>query len=91
MILLNYIPFQMGTSLKGKNLLPLWAVLYSMENHFYHIKWPLLNVTFFITHVGNLRNGCYANAEVKILRQWVSGWIKIKEVIFNGTNFKPKE
>ena len=27
-----------------------------MENHFYHIKWPPLNVTIFITHVRNLRN-----------------------------------
>ena len=32
-----------------------------MENHFYHIKWPPLNVTIFITHVRSLRNGCYAN------------------------------
>ena len=26
----------------------------------YHIRWPPLNVTIFITHVRNLRNGCYA-------------------------------
>ena len=32
-----------------------------MENHSYHIKWPPLNSTVFITHVRNLRNGCYAN------------------------------
>ena len=32
-----------------------------MENHFYHIKWPPLNVTIFITHVRNVRNGSYAN------------------------------
>ena len=32
------------------------------EIHFYHIKLPPLNVTIFITHVRNLRNGCYANA-----------------------------
>ena len=31
-----------------------------MENHFYHIKWPPLNVTIFITHMQNLSNGCYA-------------------------------
>ena len=40
---------------------PLWAVPYSRENQFYHIKWPPLNVTIFITHVRILRNGCYAN------------------------------
>ena len=28
-------------------------------NHFYHIKWPPLNVTIFITNVRNLHNGCY--------------------------------
>ena len=27
----------------------------------YHIKLPPMNVTIFITHVGNLRNGYYAN------------------------------
>ena len=32
-----------------------------MENHFYHIKLPPFNVTIFITHVPNLRNGRYAN------------------------------
>ena len=55
--------FIMGTSLKGKNLLPesLRAVLFGMENHFYHIRLPPLNVTIFITHVRNLRNECYAN------------------------------
>ena len=67
----------MGTSLKGKNLLPegansflkeqllmVWkinlseffplrAVPYVMENHFYHIRRPPLNVTICITHVRN--------------------------------------
>ena len=59
----------MGTSLKGKNLLPegansflvprgseffpLRAVAYTIENHFYHIKRPPLNFTFYITHVRN--------------------------------------
>ena len=33
----------------------------SMGNHFYHIKWPPLNVTIFIKHVHNLRNESYAN------------------------------
>ena len=49
MILFNCIPFQMGTSLKAKNLLPegaiffpLRAVYYSMANHFYRIKLPPL-------------------------------------------------
>ena len=49
----------MGTSLKGKNLLPEGAdsclkkaVPYGIENHFYHIKLPSLNVTF-TTHVRN--------------------------------------
>ena len=56
MILFNWVPFS-----KLELLFPLWAVPYSMENHFYHIKWPPLNVTIFITHVRNLRNGCYAN------------------------------
>ena len=32
------------------------------ENHFYHIRWPPLNVTIFITHVRRLRNGSYDNA-----------------------------
>ena len=48
----------MGTSLKGKNLLPkeseffsLRAVPYGMKNPFYHIRGPPLNVTIFITHV----------------------------------------
>ena len=38
-ILCNCIPFQMGISLKGKNL--------RTENYFYHIKWPPLNVTIY--------------------------------------------
>ena len=43
----------METSLKGKILLqePLRAVSYGMENHFYHIGCPPLNVAIFITHV----------------------------------------
>ena len=28
-----------------------------MENYFYHIRWPLLNVTNFIRHLRRLRNG----------------------------------
>ena len=32
-----------------------------MVDHLHHIKWPPLNVTIFIRHVPNLRNGCYAN------------------------------
>ena len=64
----------MGTSLKGKNSLPKGAnsflyeqfLIYSMEHHFYHIKWPPLNVTIFTTHVRNLRNGCYANEDIVV-------------------------
>ena len=56
---------------------PLWAVPYSMVYNFYHIKWPPLNITIFITHVRNLRNGCYANVSVgpdlsPICLQWFS-------------------
>ena len=60
----------MGTSLKGKNLLPegansffLWAVPYSTENYYYHIEWPPFYAAIFITHVRNLRNRCYANGQ----------------------------
>ena len=40
----------MKISLKGRKseFFPLWAVLYSMENQFYHIKWPPLNVTILL-------------------------------------------
>ena len=42
----------MGTFLKEKNLLQEgtsnFFFLYGMENHFYHIRWPPLNVTIFI-------------------------------------------
>ena len=51
----------MGTSLKGKNLLPrgseffpFRAVPYGKENHFYQIRWPPLNVTIFIKHMRNV-------------------------------------
>ena len=40
-----------------------------MENHFYRIKVPHLNVTIFITHVRNLRNGCYANAPLRQVKK----------------------
>ena len=51
--------FIMGTALKGKNLLPEREreQILSMENHFYHIRWPPLNVTIFITHVHNCLMG----------------------------------
>ena len=53
--------FKMGTSLKGKNSLPLGgseffplrAVPYDMENHFNQIRWPPLNIPIIITHVRN--------------------------------------
>ena len=67
MILFNCFPFQMGTSLTGKNLL-----LEGVNSFLYEqflIVWKitfitlndLLNVTIFITHVRNLHNGCYTN------------------------------
>ena len=54
----------MGSDLKssslwyGKSILAN-SVPYAMENHFYHIRLPPLNVTICITHV---RNGSYATA-----------------------------
>ena len=62
-ILFICVPFQNGNFYKGKNLLllclsPLRAVPYGLENHFYHIGWPHLNVAIFIMHV---RNVSYAN------------------------------
>ena len=53
------------SKISKEKIFPLWAVSYRMENHFYRIKRPPLNVTIFITHVRNLRNGCYANALLK--------------------------
>ena len=32
-----------------------------MENPLYHFKLPPSIITIYITHVRNLRNGCYAN------------------------------
>ena len=32
---------------------PLRAVPYGMEDYFYHIRWPSLNIAIFITHVRN--------------------------------------
>ena len=37
----------------------------SMANHFYRIKWPPSNVSIFITHVRNLRNGFDTNDPLK--------------------------
>ena len=39
--------FKMGTSLVGKNVT---AVPYGKENHFYHIRWPPLNVTILLSN-----------------------------------------
>ena len=68
MILFNCVPFQMGTSLKAKNLLPGGANSFLYEQFlivreitFITLIKPPLNVTFIITHMRNLRNGCYAN------------------------------
>ena len=48
-------PFKMGTSLKGKKIsprgsefFPLRAVTCGMENHFYHISTPPLNVAILL-------------------------------------------
>ena len=61
--------FKKETSVKGKNLLPeffpLRAVPYGMENHVYHIRWPSLNITIFITHVPNCLNAIYLYPIVK--------------------------
>ena len=35
-----------------------------MENLFYHIKWPPLNVTIFVRHMRDLHIGCYANTDL---------------------------
>ena len=49
----------MGTSLKGKNLLPegansfLYEQFHVVWKYFYHIRGPHLDVTIFISHVRN--------------------------------------
>ena len=60
MVLFNCAPFQNGNcslrkefACKGSDFFPLRAVPCGMINHFYHIGWPPLNVTIFITHVRN--------------------------------------
>ena len=57
-ILFNCVPFQ-----NGNKFFPLRAVPYAMENHFYHIRWPPLNVTILIAHV---RNGSYADVSLAV-------------------------
>ena len=39
------------------------AVPYGFENHSYHIRWPPLNATVFITHLCILRDGSFANVK----------------------------
>ena len=39
-------------------------------NHFYHIGWPPLNVTIFITHMRNPRNECNTNG-FGVLLHWI--------------------
>ena len=60
MVLFNCAPLQNGNFSKGKEFapresqfFPLRAVPFGMENHFYHIRWPPLNVTIFNMHVCN--------------------------------------
>ena len=43
----------MSGSLQFRPFVLLRVVLRGMENHDYHIRWPPLNVTIFITHVCN--------------------------------------
>ena len=50
-----------------------------MENHFYHIRRPPLNVTNFITHVGNCEMGAMPMGP--IVTPWVVGEIKTNEII----------
>ena len=45
---------------RGSEFFSLWGVPFGMEK-MYHIKWPPLNVTIFITHVRILRYERYAN------------------------------
>ena len=64
MVLFNCVPFHMGISLRGKNLLPEGANSFLYEQ--FLIVWTSHLVTsiecyYFITHVRNLRNGCCAN------------------------------
>ena len=65
MILFNCVPFQMGTSLKGKNMLPEGAYSFLYEQFLKRVVWKFtctpLNVTIFISHLRNLRNGCFDN------------------------------
>ena len=60
MIIFNCVPFRNGNfsqrkefAPRGSEFFPLRAVPYGMENHFYHIRWPPLNVTIFIMHMRN--------------------------------------
>ena len=66
--------FKMGTSLKGSEFFPLRAVPYGMENHFYHIRWPPLNVNYFYYAPASLWNGSNANAvynKILAVRAWI--------------------
>ena len=60
--LFNCVLFQIGTFSKRKEFAPR-EVPYGMQNHFYHIRLPTLNVTIFNTHMRNLRNDSYANGQ----------------------------
>ena len=60
MILFYCVPFQNGNFSKkkefaprGSEFFPLGAVPYGIENLFYHIRLPPLNVTILIMHVRN--------------------------------------
>ena len=71
-VLFNCVPFQNGNFYKRKEFtlaprgcefFPLRTFPFGMENHFYHIGLPPLNVTVFITHVCNCLNGSYTNGD----------------------------
>ena len=60
MIQFNCVPFHTGNFSQMKEFAPigcelfhLRAVPYGMENHYYHIRWPPLNITILITQVRN--------------------------------------
>ena len=63
---------------RGSEFLPLRVVSYGMETHFYHVRWPPLNVTIFITHVRNCEMGAtpmfiHIVSQVVLFTKW--NWI----------------
>ena len=57
---------------RGSEFFSLRAVAYGIENHFYHIRWPPLNVTIFIMQLRYCMMGatqCYPSFIVQINNQ----------------------